>query len=116
VAAISGIAMAGKTLTAITTDADGIASSAISYVWQTSVDGATWSDTSVTTKTYLLSSADIGKQMQVIATYSDAAGNLEAPVSSAVTIAQATSGFTIDPMVISAPAGASVMDPLTTLI
>ena len=117
VAAISGIAMAGKTLTAITTDADGIASSAtISYLWQTSVDGSTWEDTNVTTKTYLLSSADIGKQVQVIATYSDAAGNLEAPVSSAVTIAQATSGFTIDPMVISAPAGASVMDPLTTLI
>lgn len=117
VAAISGVAMAGKTLTAITTDADGIASAAtISYQWQTSDDGVNWSDTSVTTKTYLLTIADIGKHVQVIASYSDASGNPETPISNAVTIAQATSGFSINPMVISAPAGASVMDPLTTLI
>jgi Ca2+-binding RTX toxin-like protein len=117
VVAISGIAMAGKTLTAIATDADGIASTtAIGYQWQTSADGSSWTNSGVTTKTYFVSDADIGKQVQVIAIYSDATGASEAPISTAVTIAQAAAGFTIDPMVISAPAGASVMDPMTTLI
>ena len=118
VAVISGVAMAGKTLTAIVTDADGITSPAsISYQWQTSADGgSSWTNSSVTAKTYLLSSADVGKQVQVIATYADTLGASEMPTSAPVTVAKATSGFSIDPMVISAPAGASVMDPLTTLI
>lgn len=118
VVAISGIAMAGKSLTAIVGDADGIngGTTAISYQWLTSIDGVNWSDTGVTANSLALSEADIGKQIMVTASYIDASGNPEAPVSKSVAVVQATSGITINPMVIAAPSGASVMDPLTTLV
>lgn len=115
---ISGIAMAGKTLSAIVVDADGLPSSsaAISYQWFSSSNGVDWSATSVTAASFTLSAADVGQQLMVSASYTDAGGALELPVSAAVTVAQASTGISINPMLIDAPLGATVMDPLTTLI
>ncbi len=113
---ISGIAMAGKTLTAIATDPNGIGvTSVITYQWQSSGNGTVWTN-GATTQTYTVTAGDVGKQIRVNAGYTDLLSFVEAPVSASVTIAQATSGISIKPMVISAPPGASVMDPLTTLI
>ena len=114
---ISGVAMAGKTLTAIVVDPDGVpAASAVEFTWSTSADGVTWAVESVVGNAFTLSSADIGKQVKVAASYADALNTPENPVSAAVTVVQASSKIVIDPMVITAPAGASVMDPLTTLV
>lgn len=114
---ISGIAAAGKSLTAIIIDPDGVntKTSPVAWHWFES-DGSTWLDTGVTTSTYLLSDADVGKQFRVTASYSDALGLAETPTSAAVTVAKASTGISISPMLITAPAGASVMNPLTTLI
>ncbi len=116
--AISGVAMTGNTLTAIVIDADGVPTSpsAISYQWLTSADNITWIDAGVTTKTFSLSGSDAGKQVEVIATYTDTLGTKEAPTSASTTIAKATAGITINLMQLSAPAGSSVQDPLTTLL
>ena len=115
---ISGVAMAGKTLTAIATDPDGISpASAIAYQWLVSPDnGVTWNDTGITTKTYAVVTADVGHQIMVNASYTDALNFNEAPGSAPVTIAKATSGITIKPMIITALAGATVKDPITTLV
>ncbi len=114
---ISGVVMAGNTLTAIVVDADGFSTTTpgISYQWSESADGINWTNLA-TTKAYTLQSADAGKQIQVTASYVDGNEVSENPLSSSVTVAQAKVGMTIDPMVITAPDGASVKDPLTTLI
>lgn len=119
VVAISGVAMAGKTLTAIVVDPDGMtaASSTMTYQWSTSADGGlTWTNTAVTSKTFSLGEADVGLQLKGSASYTDDRGTTEAPTSSSVTVALASTQIVIHPMVITAPAGATVMDPLTTLI
>jgi VCBS repeat-containing protein len=114
---ISGIAMANKTLTAIATDPDGIPlASVLTYNWQSSSDGITWSDTGVTTQTYAVTVADVGKQFTVSAIFSDALNNVETPVSATVTIAQTSTKITIQPMILTAPVGTSVIDPITTLV
>ncbi|KAI5912865.1 choice-of-anchor L domain-containing protein [Thauera sp. 2A1] len=115
---ISGVAMAGKTLTAIVIDADGVPtdSGAITYQWQTSTDGNTWTNTGVTTSKFDLADNAAGLQVKVAVAYSDATGTPESPVSAAVTVAQTSADIVIAPMLITAPAGASVQDPLTTLV
>lgn len=117
IVAISGIALAGNTLSAIVGDANGIPpGGSVGYAWSSSSDGTNWIDTGVTGSSYTLTEADVGKQFQVAASFIDAGGFAESPVSAAVTVAQATAGITINPMQIDAPAGATVKDPLTTLI
>ena len=118
VAAISGVAMAGKTLTAFVVDADGVptAAGAVSYQWLTSSDGSTWTDAAVVGNTFVLPDDAAGLMVKVVAAYTDAQGAAEASVSAAVTVAQASTEIVINPMEITALAGASVKDPLTTLV
>lgn len=114
---VAGIAMDGKTLTAIVTDANGVpGSGAVAYHWLSSIDGITWTDTGVTAKSYDVPLGAEGTQVMASATYVDAAGFAESPASAAVTIAQAGTEVTIELMQLAAPAGASVQNPLTTLL
>lgn len=113
---ISGVTVPGKTLTAIVIDADGVDTASVSGQWWSSADGVSWSDTGIVGTQYTVGDADLGLQFQVSVAYTDQAGNAEAVTSAAVTIAQASTEMVIDPMVITAPAGATVMNPLTTLI
>ena len=116
--AIGGIGSVGNTLIAMLNDADGI-SGPISYQWQISSDkGATWSDISgAINNTYLLLASDGDKHIQVTASYTDNDNQEEAPVSVSKEIfAPAVGDLTVTLMKLAAPAGTSVINPLTTLI
>lgn len=115
---ISGAAVVGKTLTAIAIDADGVPQDAatVTYHWLASADGATWSDTGIVGKNLTLTDADAGMQLKVTATFTDNAGHAETPASAPLTIATASGDPLIELMQISAPPGASVANPLTTLL
>jgi hypothetical protein len=85
---IIGIPEVGETLTAtlFAPDPDGDPPVGYSYQWQSSSDGATWSDiTGATVQTYALTSADQGQQIRVLVGYTDGEGFDEivtaAPVS-----------------------------------
>ena len=113
---IGGATVVGNALTALTIDPNGIGAGAgITYDWSIKL-GQNWVSTGINTKDYVLSATDAGKQLQVVVSYTDADGYSESITSSSVSIAQAQTGLTILPMTISAPAGASVMDPITTLL
>ncbi len=116
--AIGGIGSIGNTLTAMLNDADGI-SGPISYQWQISSDkGATWSNISgAINNTYLLLASDGDKRIQVTASYIDNDNQAEAPVSVSKEIfAPAVGDLTVTLMKLAAPAGTSVINPLTTLM
>ncbi len=116
--AVSGIGTAGNILTATLNDPDGITGT-INYQWQVSGDnGASWTDISgAINSTYLLSNNDIGKLIQVTATYVDNASQAESPVSSSKTIFAPKSGdLVVTLMQLDAPSGTSVINPLTTLV
>ena len=116
--AIGGIGSIGNTLTAMLNDADGI-SGPISYQWQISSDkGATWSNISgAINSTYLLLASDGDKRIQVTASYIDNDNQAEAPVSVSKEIfAPAVGDLTVTLMKLAAPAGTSVINPLTTLM
>jgi Ca2+-binding RTX toxin-like protein len=114
---IGGATVAGNTLTALVVDANGLgANTIIDYVWSTSTDNQNWNVVvGATSKTYQLSSADAGKYVSVTASYQDA-DNFAEQVSGSVQIAKPTVGVFINPMVLDAPAGASVKDPITTML
>jgi len=115
---LSGAAVVGHALTAIVIDADGVpsASGAVSITWQTSADGVNWIDTGVTGQSYTLTGADSGQQIKAGASYVDVLGHAEAPISAPLTVAAASGNIVINPMQLSAPGGASIADPLTTLV
>jgi VCBS repeat-containing protein len=77
-----------QTLSASNTLADVDGLGAISYQWEASADsGATWSNIAgATSANFLTTTAQVGQQLRVTASYSDGAGPLEA-VSSAATAA-----------------------------
>ena len=74
---ISGTATQGQTLTAANTLADADGLGAITYTWK--ADGTTVG----TGTTYLLTEAEVGKVMTVVASYTDGHGTLESVTSSA---------------------------------
>jgi Ca2+-binding RTX toxin-like protein len=83
--AVSGAATQGQTLTASNTlnDLDGLGT--VSYQWQSSTDGVTWSAISGATANRLtLGQAQVGKRVRVLASYTDGQGTVES-VSSAAT-------------------------------
>lgn len=113
---INGIGSVGNTLTATVNDADGIAG-AINYQWQISSDnGVSWNNVGTDSATYTLSNADVG-MIQVIASYTDNASQSEVPISVAKSILQANNGdLSVTLMQLTAPQGASNINPLTTLV
>ncbi|TVZ40655.1 putative Ig domain-containing protein [Alteromonadaceae bacterium 2753L.S.0a.02] len=77
----SGTETEDQILSATVTDADGF--SAVSYQWQRSSDGSTWTDiSSATNASYTLTDADVGNFVRVTASYTDNQGTAEAPISS----------------------------------
>jgi hypothetical protein len=88
--AIGGAAVLNETLTASNTLADPDGLGTITYTWQTSSDGSSWSALS-TGSTLGLSEAQVGKLIRVVASYTDARGAAESVASSA-TAAVTTTG------------------------
>ncbi|MDD3325897.1 MAG: DUF4347 domain-containing protein, partial [Zoogloea sp.] len=95
---ISGTPTQGQTLTAnAPTDADGIATTP-SYQWQVSADGNTWADIAGARgqgSTLTLAQSESQMQVRVQAFYVDNGGVAEAPVSTAVSVADAPDAGTI---------------------
>ncbi|MBP8271166.1 MAG: cadherin-like domain-containing protein, partial [Sphaerotilus sp.] len=117
---ISGIGSAGNTLTATVSDPDGV-SGAVSYQWQISGDGgASWADIDgATDSTYTVSGADVGMDLQVVASYVDNAATpvAELAVSAPKAILETTTGdLVVTLMQLDAPLGTSTINPLTTLL
>jgi hypothetical protein len=86
---ITGTPEVGETLTAtlFAPDPDGDPPVGYSYQWQSSSDGATWSDiTGATDQTYALTSADQGQQVRVEVAYTDAEGFNESVTASPVSV------------------------------
>jgi Domain of unknown function (DUF4347)/Domain of unknown function (DUF4082) len=85
VIAIAGTSTQNQTLTANVTDLDGLTGATINYQWQ-QWNGSAWSNiTGATAKTLTLQQAQVGKQVRVSATYTDALGSNENILSSATT-------------------------------
>ncbi|MFK0270559.1 cadherin-like domain-containing protein, partial [Pseudomonas asiatica] len=81
---LSGTALEGQTLTASHTLADADGLGVVSYQWQASSDGSSWSDLAgATTASLALGSALIGLQVRVLASYTDGGNTLETIASSA---------------------------------
>ncbi|WP_298596401.1 DUF4347 domain-containing protein, partial [uncultured Zoogloea sp.] len=95
---ISGTPTQGQTLTAnAPTDADGVAT-APSYQWQVSADGSTWADIAGARgqgSTLTLAQSESQMQVRVQAFYVDNGGVAEAPVSTAVSVADLPDAGTI---------------------
>lgn len=86
---IGGAATQNQTLNASNTlsDADGMG--AVSYQWQSSTDGATWTNIAgATSGSFTLTEAQVGKQVRVEASYTDGHGTAES-LNSAATAAVA---------------------------
>ena len=114
---INGVGSKGNTLTATVSDANGI-SEAINYQWQiSSNNGNSWSNIGTNNNTYTISAADVGKDIQVKATYTDNGSNLESLVSTQKNILEAGNGdLVVTLMQLTGPSGTSVNNPLTTLV
>lgn len=109
---LSGVGAQGQTLTAKVSDADGVPATGISYAWQ-----ANGIDLGVSGSTFVVGAAQVGKEITVTASYTDLAGNAESLASAAKAIAAPGNGdFAITLLQLKAPIGASVLNPLTTLV
>ncbi|ARQ09184.1 Calx-beta domain-containing protein [Rhizobium etli] len=82
VISINGIASQGQTLTASLSDIDGLPATGVSYLWQSSDNGSTWSDVAGG-QSLTLGSSLVGKRLRVNATYTDLLGTGENIVSAA---------------------------------
>jgi len=81
---IGGTATQNQTLTANVADADGLTGVTINYQWQQSSNGTTWQNiTGATNQTLALAQALVNQQVRVRATYTDALGSSENPLSTA---------------------------------
>ncbi len=109
---ISGIAGQGQMLTATVSDVDGVPASGVTFAWQ-----ANGVDLGVSGNTFVVGAAQVGQNITATADYTDLAGYSESLISTAKYISAPGNGdFTITLLNLSAPIGASVMNPLTTLI
>uniref|UniRef100_Q3APA7 DUF4347 domain-containing protein n=1 Tax=Chlorobium chlorochromatii (strain CaD3) TaxID=340177 RepID=Q3APA7_CHLCH len=83
--AITGTFKQGETLNATVTDADGMGT--VSYQWQSSTNGTTWDPISgATSASFILTEAQVVKQIRVIASYTDGGGTIESPSATTTTI------------------------------
>ncbi|MET4479969.1 DUF4082 domain-containing protein [Bradyrhizobium sp. F1.13.3] len=94
VVTINGTATQNQTLTASVADPDGVPAS-ITYRWQSSPDGTTWTNLSATTSSLTLDSSLVGKRIRVNATYTDQLGTGENATSSATATVAAASATTL---------------------
>jgi Ca2+-binding RTX toxin-like protein len=79
---ITGTATQNQTLTAANTLADLDGLGTIAYQWQSSTNGTTWTAISgATASSYVLSATEVGKQVRVVASYTDGHGTAESIAS-----------------------------------
>jgi hypothetical protein len=71
---ITGTPAVGNSLTASATTADPDGNGTFSYAWQSSTDGSTWSPVGTNSSSYLVASADQGKQLRLVVSYTDGQG------------------------------------------
>ncbi|WP_225173920.1 DUF4082 domain-containing protein [Bradyrhizobium sp. IC4060] len=90
---INGTATQNQTLTASVADPDG-APASITYLWQSSPDGTTWTNLTATTSSLTLDSSLVGKRIRVNATYTDLFGASENVTSAATATVAAASATT----------------------
>jgi len=84
--AITGTPTQGNTLTASNTLADIDGMGTVFYQWQSSLNGTDWSSISgANSSTFKLAQAQVGAQLRVVASYTDARGSAESKPSSATT-------------------------------
>ncbi|MDR1274802.1 MAG: putative Ig domain-containing protein [Candidatus Accumulibacter sp.] len=84
---LTGQAEQNQTLTISNaiTDVDGLG--AMSYQWQSSADGSTWTNLAgVTGTSYSLSQADVGQRIRVIASYTDGSGTAESVIGTSTSV------------------------------
>jgi Domain of unknown function (DUF4082) len=92
---VSGTAAQNQILTASVTDLDGVPAS-ITYRWQSSTDGTTWTDLAATTSSLTLDSSLVGKRVRANAVYTDLLGASESVTSTATApVAAASSGSSL---------------------
>ncbi|WP_284617758.1 choice-of-anchor L domain-containing protein [Aquabacterium humicola] len=115
---VTGIAAAGKTLSATVSDADGVAG-AVTWQWASSADdGATWTPIAgADQSSYVVGAADDGLMLRAGASFIDGKGHAEQALSEGKAFVSSDDGdFSVELIVLATPAGASVMNPLTTLL
>ena len=79
---ISGTARQGSLLTASSTLADADGLGALSWRWQSSSNGTSWTDIAgATTSTFTPTEALVGRQLRVLASYTDGLGKAESATS-----------------------------------
>lgn len=84
---VNGTAAQGALLSAASTLADPDGIGPLSYAWQSSPDGNTWTAIGgATSSTLLLAEAQVGKRVRVVASYTDGAGKAESSTSAATTV------------------------------
>jgi ELWxxDGT repeat protein len=83
---IAGTPAVGNTLSANTSSADPDGNGVFTYSWQTSTDGSSWNPVGTNSSSYLVASADQGKQLRLVVSYSDGEGFPESVTTSAGTV------------------------------
>ena len=84
VLAVTGTAAQGRTLTVANSLADADGLGAVSLQWEQSTDGTTWSTLAGESgANLLLAQAHVGKQLRVVASYTDGFGTAESVISNA---------------------------------
>ena len=85
--ALTGTSTQNQTLTAAVSDANGLNGATINYQWQQSANGTTWTNVNgATNSTLTLAQAQVGNQVRVNATYTDALGSSENILSTPTTV------------------------------
>ena len=84
---ITGTKAAGEALliTKDSADPDGDGTGSVSYSWQSSSDNSSWSVIS-TSSTYTITSAEEGKSIKAVVSYTDGEGHTESVETAAVAI------------------------------
>ena len=83
---LTGAPVQGQTLVANVSDPDGLANVAITYQWQQSTNGTSWSNISgATGSSRTLLAAQVGRQVRVRVTYTDQASGTESNRTSPAT-------------------------------
>jgi alpha-tubulin suppressor-like RCC1 family protein len=83
---ISGTASVGNTLTATNSSPDPDGDGDFTFSWQASTDGSSWSPVGTNSSSYLAASADQGKQLRLVVSYTDLQGFPESVTTAAGTV------------------------------
>jgi len=112
---IKGSPANGQTLTAIevTKDTDGDPTK-FDYQWQSSTDGANWSNIGANAATYTITNAEQAKQIRVQVFYTDAQNFQESLTAAAVTVGAVAPTYTLTPSATTINEGAVLTSTITT--